>query len=226
LRGTSNIIALEKNGPIAASEYIDPVQTSGSAEFCAGLQRAAAGDPTYLNALGEHVVAVEKHLSEVQTGISEVAESLKAFGRTFSPASITALRRGELYPAEVLERSWAFITDLAHSMFAQHYPEHEFDPRTPGVVQRLLFRYAAAGTVLALWWMRKGGLESVRAERLTNDLIDLQQVALAIKYDGLLAMDSKLLDIYSETSALMTVIEESLESGSRGLLADGFAIDS
>lgn len=213
LRGTIDIIASENEGPVSAVEYIDPRQTAGSAEFCAGLDRAIRGDVAMMKAMEAHVAAADAHLTRLKAQMGEVAEGLKDFGRMLGVENISALRRNELYPPQVLERSWWFITELARGMFAQNYGDKPFDAQRHDIVRRLLFRFAAAGTVLALWWTRHGGLESVRSDRLANDLIDLQQVALALKFDGLITEDAKLMDIYSETGALIQVLEESLGVG-------------
>lgn len=210
LRGTHDIAALEASGAISALEYVDPAQTAGTSDFCAGVLRAADGDSWYVAAMAEHVAAAEAHVAQLRSHMTEVAAGLKAFGKGFSRDSLAAMRAGERYPPEVQAYCWHFITGLARDMFTAHYGSAPFDERTPLTVRRFLFRYAAAGTMLALWWTRNGGLDSVRPEKLANDLIDMQQAAIALKFDGLMSTDAKLMDIYHETWALLTVVEESL----------------
>jgi hypothetical protein len=75
-------------------------------------------------------------------------------------------------------------------------------------VHALAFRFGWAGYVLALWWIRNGGIESANDDTLCNDILDAQQAAVATYFDGLLTKDVKLQSIYEETRAYIDMLLE------------------
>jgi hypothetical protein len=81
-------------------------------------------------------------------------------------------------------------------------------PPPSEAVHTLAFRYGCAGYLLALWWIRNGGIESANDDTLCNDILDAQQAALATYFDGLLTKDVKLQSIYKETRAYIDMLVE------------------
>ena len=88
---------------------------------------------------------------------------------------------------------------LAREHFARHHPDREI-PELTHAFPRFLFRFSAAATVLALWWIRKRGIDTARATRVINDMLDMQQVALASRFDGLFTEDRRMQEIYGRNN--------------------------
>ena len=80
-------------------------------------------------------------------------------------------------------------------------------PSFDSAVQTLAFRYGVAGYAPALWWIRNGDAATAPEEHLCNDILDMQQVALAIRFDGLLTKDAKLKEIFEETRIYLFAFE-------------------
>lgn len=79
--------------------------------------------------------------------------------------------------------------------------------------QTFAFRYAVAGYALALWWIRHGDVTTAPHGLLCNDVLDMQQMAFATRFDGLLARDAKLNEIFEETRIYLSVFEGIRQAG-------------
>jgi hypothetical protein len=77
---------------------------------------------------------------------------------------------------------------------------------TRDAVSSLQFRYAVAAESMMIEWCASGGLESRSDASVSNDLIDLSQVALGTFFDGVLASDTRLLRIADLARVLTTAL--------------------
>ena len=214
LRGISDIIALEANGAVAVNEYIDQQQTSGFAEFSELLARAVAREDALRRQIADHAAAAADRIFVVGSGVSNVVRGVHELEQHLGTETVRSMRRGNSYPEEAVGTVCRFMMSLAYESFAGHHPDQE-TPEWTHEISRFLFRFSAAGTVLALWWIRHGGIDTVRAEKMTNDMLDMQQVALASRFDGLLTEDGKMQEIYGDTMAFLQEFERAAGLGSQ-----------
>jgi len=67
----------------------------------------------------------------------------------------------------------------------------------------LLLRFGYLSVRHALEWATKGGLDSFPAEKVTNDVLDQDYVAIASFFDGLLTKDTRVQEAYEDLCELL-----------------------
>lgn len=197
LKATSEIIALEAAGAVPVERYVDRAQTEGFEAFCGLLRRAVAGDLHLARQVGAHAAAATDRVRAVRQDCSAFAAGVRAVAHDLGVDAVRQLRRGD-YSTAAMRTSWKGMTTLAAFLIADSYQDRDELPAAREALQTFLFRYAIAAYLLALWWIRNGGIEAVSDERLGNDLLDMQQVALATRYDGILTEDTRMLELHEE----------------------------
>lgn len=198
LRCTSEIIELESNGPVQATRYVEPHQTREFGRFCFLLDRARAGDAQLKRQVEDHIAASTDRVARVHSGVAQFAEGIRLVTRDLGQDVVQALRK-EIYTAETLRPVWRGVMWLAGHTFVNCYPNKVGFPDLNDALQLFTFRFSTASFLLAVSWIRRGGLDQVKESRLVNDLLDMQQVAVATRFDGILTRDSNLIDLYEET---------------------------
>jgi hypothetical protein len=58
------------------------------------------------------------------------------------------------------------------------------------------------------WWLRNGGIESISAQKLANDIADIAVIANATYFDTLLSRDSKLIWVNRHQRAMLERFRE------------------
>jgi len=112
---------------------------------------------------------------------------------SLSNDEIRALRQGTLVPS-LLEK----VQRRALATTAKLFKDQGCDLQSIPVrdaVYSLQFRYAIATESLMMDWSVSAGLSTRSDKNVANDLIDLSQVALGTYFDGVLALDVRLLRV-------------------------------
>lgn len=213
LRSTSDIVLLEAPRSLSADEYVEPVQTAGFASFCAGLDRGVSGDQGILNQIEAHRATAGSNVARVKLGHEDIVRAVVAFRTSLSRSDVASLGRNEPPSRAVIGQTWALIKETTEDFFERSYAGSRIAVETSQGTERFLFRFALASACLVLWWIRHGGIEGVSQDRLANDALDMQQVAFATKFDGLLTGDTRMREIYAEASAILAAIQERLRKG-------------
>lgn len=205
LRGVRDIIEAERQQTLSPLDYVDPEQTAGFGRYCRLLTRAAAGDAHVQREIAAHGDAAAEKVAATRSGAWQVENGIRGIARSFSPAERAEIRSRN--PSqETMRRLWrGMMTQGAFGLALDS--DATALPSLKEAVQTFGFRYGCAGYVLALWWVRNGGIEAARDETLCNDILDMQQAALATRFDGLLTRDAKLRDIFEELSVYLAAFE-------------------
>jgi hypothetical protein len=204
LHGTDDIISAEEHGALPASKYIDVDQTAGISEFCQHLRVAVAGASLQRAHIEAHREAAAANVARTKRGYESTLVGLKGFEEHIGAEHVRHLRRGTAgYPRDLMLKALHFAVALSRDFCSLRYgPPATWttDFRNTG---RFLFRFSLATTALALWWTRNGGLDTVAVGKLTNDMLDMQQVAYATRFDGILTRDAKMKEIHDETRSML-----------------------
>lgn len=204
LKPTPTIIALQDKRPSASTaEFTDDEQTRGFAAFCEGVRRAAEGDARY----GRQIEALRlEALAHFDTMLDEAKgfhESVAAVRASLRPEHVRALRERAPLSREDAQEMIRNIVLLAGFMFANH-PMTTRIPQPFDVASKThIFRMALANYLLTVRWIGDGGAAGVRPERLRNDAVDMTYVAYATRYDGLLSLDKKMVELYEEARFIL-----------------------
>ena len=204
LRCVRDIIEAEGQRILSPADYIDAGQTAGFARYCRLLERAVAGDAHVRAEIAAHGAAAAGKIAATRSGTQQVAEGVRGIAASFNRAERAEIRSGE-FSEETLLRIYRGMMELAAFSLAEGSYAAALPPLSEAV-HTLAFRYACAGYVLALWWIRHGGIEAASSDTLCNDILDAQQAALATRFDGLLTRDAKLQSICEETRLYIDVL--------------------
>jgi hypothetical protein len=129
---------------------------------------------------------------------AKVAKGIAELRKSFTPEHLRVLRKRKIYPADLLGRIKREILEITALLFSRH-PDIYQMPQAGKVRDSYLFRFAVSTYILALKWISDGGPATVKLDKLRNDIVDMNYVAYATYFDGLLSRDKKMNEIYQET---------------------------
>lgn len=205
LRGTKEVCGLNGSGRGLAKRLIDHSQTKGFARFCIDLKKAKAGDTRTQVALLTHGRDANQHMNLVLNDVADFAESVQGVADTFAKDELSILRREKSFTASSLDKLQKNILLLAGFMFRDH-PNVNALPSINVLPNTFIFRYSLCTYLLAIWWVSEGGARGARAERLRNDLVDMNYVAYSTYFDGLLSKDKKANEIFAVAKYMLSTI--------------------
>jgi hypothetical protein len=203
LKATTDIVALQDRSPAAGPrEFIDKDGTREFAAFCGAVDRASA-DPRVAAQIRAHGKAAARNLEKMREEATVFQKGIALVARSLTPEHVRALRTRATLQREHEQEMVRMVIGLAVELFRSH-PHIRAIPRDPKIARdTFVFRYALAGYLLAAWWISKGGADRVKPERLRNDVVDMNYVAHATFFDGLLSADKKMLEIYEQARFLL-----------------------
>lgn len=205
LKSTGEIVALSAGRRVERDELLDRAQTKDFAQFCKSAQLAKAGDKSLIAQIREHSRVANEYLNRmldeaagIATGMLELAEELPA-------DMVRRLRRNEKLSAQDLEAVVKGIVTLAGVFFEQH-PDHVSPPASALLPSTFIFRYSLACYLLSIQWIAEGGVQNANPKVLANDTVDMNYVAIATYFDGVLSLDRKVLGVYDDASLLLQTV--------------------
>jgi hypothetical protein len=198
LRDTQTIIRVTQRGGRALRRLlIDPDQTEGFDNFC---MQTYAVDPMELS---PELAEIEQKANAAKAFFEDKLKSTKlilraigTFHKAFPPEQLKELRADAAYSPELFSRILKHVLLVT----AKLMKGQGFLLKKPSQVRsNYLFRFALAGYLLAIRWVAKGGQSHLPLAKLQNDVDDMQYVAYATYYDGLLSKDKKMNEMYERT---------------------------
>ena len=122
--------------------------------------------------------------------------------KNFSKDELRIIRKREVYDLKVIEKMFFHIMELTQLLLSNH-PNVGSMPNRDELHYTFIFRYSLCVYLIAIDWLANGGISGVKPEKMRNDMIDMNFVAYATYFDGLLSKDAKALRIYDEASFLL-----------------------
>ena len=113
-------------------------------------------------------------------------------------------RTGARMTMPIIQKTMSIVEDLTWQLLAQRgFTRQVSDAEFKNLV---LFRFALAGVLLAIRWIRKGEPKEVKPERTRNDLIDMILATYGTYFDGVLSNDKALCSLWGEASAILGIL--------------------
>lgn len=184
---------------------IDTEQSRGFQQYCRRLHAAKLGNLHLQQQLEDHGRAADVQMDRMLADAAIMPEAVEAITKTFTDGELKVIRSQSPFPGQLARKLLESIVVLTQSLFDRH-PQ----PATVRAVNELpntfLFRTALCTFVWALDWIAVGGPKGVKAERIRNDLVDVNFSTFATYFDGLLSMDDKPLRIYRRAAFVLDAI--------------------
>jgi hypothetical protein len=197
LKGTRDIAKLSLS-PDGFQKFEDPIQTGEFRNFCLGVRRAVQGDHALAKQILRNGQLASKYFDKLQKDAKVIAKGIEEITKSFNPDDLRALRKRETLEAEFIDRIIRDIVLIAGLLFRDHTDIDEI-PQASQLPNSYILRYAVSSYLLALQWISNGGPWNVKRDKLRNDFVDMNYIAYATFYDGLLTRDAKMMEIYRET---------------------------
>lgn len=207
LRPVVDIMRSERRGALGPDEYVDTATTALFAEYCRLLARAHHGDASLRAQLAALGIQAAKRVEATRVGVPDVVAGILALASEFSPSELAEVRTRRLPSGATLHRTMHQVLGVAAASLAKRVEGFAW-PALSEALQTYAFRYGVTSYMLGLWWIRNGDARTAPAERLCNDVLDMQQAAFATRLDGILTRDQKLQTIFDEAQVYLAVLEE------------------
>lgn len=206
------VIVLRCTGPVCGlsgrtaglqRRLIDFPQTRQFQKYCAHLKAAQRGDPEILRWLLRLGRDADEQMKRVEDGARDIPQTMKEISKEFSVSELEALRKSRALGEPLIRKLQSSICMTALSLFRQHPAYQKAPPPTAEARNTFLFRSSVAMHAWYLRWLRDGSRVDIPPEKVRNDVIDLNFVAYATFFDGILTNDKKLRQIHEETEAML-----------------------
>lgn len=202
LKGALLACSLSGSKAVSPAGLIDQEQTREFPDFCRHLLAAKFGDRDLQGQIDEHSREATAIIDRMLSGAQTLSDGIKLFEKTFTSAELKIFRRRERYTPQLQEKLIDFILRLTGEFASQH-PNVPKIRRGPQIRNTFVFRFALCGYVSMLKRIEEGGVGNVKAEKLRNDVIDVNFATFATYFDGLLTDDKRANSIYEHAAFLL-----------------------
>jgi len=176
----------------------DVDDTKGFRSFCRAMHLGLLNDESLKDQIIEKGIEATARSNALRDDAAKFARGIEELTRSFRPEHLKALRKREVFPADLIEKVIKEILLITALLFSKH-PDIDQVPQAKQVQDSYILRFAVSAYLLALRWISDGGPGTVSLEKMGNDVIDMHYVAHATLFDGLLTNDNKMTEIYRET---------------------------
>lgn len=204
LKNSRKLLALGQIHPELRFEMVDWPQTKGFPTYCEDVRKAELGDKARVDRIMANSQAANSHLVKMLTIVPMMIELVGRLASQTDPEVLSARRKPDAVamPGEGGMRLLHEIFDIA-SAIAERGNAPRIPDDTKEAARHYVFRFAIALRLFALRWAQGGSdIREARQDKLRNDFVDLMYVTCATYWDDFLTAESKMADIYGETSFL------------------------
>ncbi|HVZ65015.1 MAG TPA: hypothetical protein VG838_13535 [Opitutaceae bacterium] len=166
-------------------------------------RRFRAGDPNTLTIIEDQQLKNQDFVTKLRQLVDQhLRAAFDDLNLNVGPDWINRLRRNG--PVDIAQRNLVrWFTNLATmDAFKSTFPSQPF-PEPPDQAYWFPFRYNVALTSLWLDWQRSGWQNSIPANKLLNDNLDIIYIAYGTCFDGVLSGDQKLQRIAAIADAVL-----------------------
>lgn len=202
LKTTSNICALNKRSKGLVKRFIDKRQTKGFTKYCTNLKDTKKGNKILEQAILKLGADANEHMNNILNDSIHVINSITEISSNYTKEELRILRKREPYTMELVNKiikQVITISDLLHS----NHPKKVVCPDDSELSNSFIFRFSLCIYLLTLNWISEGGAAGVKPERMRNDLVDMNYVAYATFFDGIMTKDIKATKIYYESKYVL-----------------------
>ncbi len=207
LKGTQNVCGLKTKGKGLQKRLIDHKQTKVFVKYCHNLKWAEVSGGKVERALLDCGKVANEHmdivLKDSERFIKAIAETAKNYNRD----ELQILRKKDALTNEMGKKIIEHIIEITVLLFSGH-PKVTIIPDFDELQNSFIFRYSLCAYLLVLNWISEGGVVGVKPEKMRNDLVDMNYVAFATYFDGLITNDKKANQIYEESMVVLRKIFE------------------
>lgn len=178
-----------------ANRLIWTQHTETFPEFLREVRLAEAGDSAIEKSLLWRGREASARMDDLLSKAGLLMEGNMAMVSSLTAADIKAIRGNRIVPPDILSRVFGIAMDIAEA-FRQSSEEPIPPPSMRMRNKDFLFRVGLGITCSCLEWVRTGSTESVKAEKVRNDYVDVMLSVYGTYFNGLMTADAKLTRIH------------------------------
>lgn len=202
LKGTREISAMPPAVAASPRGLVDELQTQEFPLYCDHLRLAESGHQALRDQLLEHGRVASEHIDNMLGDADPLKEGFDLMARVYTADELRILRKGQPFTPAIGEKVMKYTMLLAASLF-EKFPDPIDLPRGTEVRDSFIFRFAVCAHVLVFRWIEVGGAGRTKADRLRNDIVDVNFAAYGTYFDDLLTADTKAREIYLEARFML-----------------------
>lgn len=176
---------------------IDDTQTLEFPKYSKHLAMAKNGEKKYVDSIVAHGKEANGHMETLLRDAAEVGIAIEELSKDFTKEERAAFREGNNLQPHELMKAQKKIMLIAANLFKSH-PEARWWPTAKELPYTFIFRSALCMYLLALDWAANGGVRGVSAEKLRNDVVDMNFATYGTYFEGLLSRDAKTIRLHRE----------------------------
>jgi hypothetical protein len=216
LKPTGVICGLRGRRAGLQRRMIDDSQTRDFQSYCDALHAAKGGNESARKQLLAYGHDADAHLNRMLADAMTMPEIIDDITEIFSDDELKIIRNGKPFTDSLIAKFLENVAMMTRSLYQQH-PNATVVADTDELTNAILFRFALCSFVWALDWIAVGDPKGVKAERIRNDIVDVNFATFATYFDSLMSMDNKTIRIYMRSLFV-------LEAISGGKLVDGATV--
>jgi hypothetical protein len=191
-------IRLERSG--LHKRMIDQTQTREFKQFCIQVQRADEHCPELLSRARQ----AQQTIQALEQNHEKLVEGMTGVARTYPEKEVDALRGGH-------GMSQTFVKQLAtNTLMSTNYiyqtANHQVPP-WPITINSVFFRYALCCQLYVVLKLSQGSNPTAK-KKLRNQFIDLNHIAYATFFDGILSFETEVNDMYRLVRRLTSLFQK------------------
>jgi len=198
LKGTQELVSLTLTANKIPYILIDHRSTFDFSTFCAKTKAAYEGNELWAHEVSLKSSYAHQYLERRMHSHQGIVDGIRGTAKSYDPSHLRALRSGKKLPEDFKDCITKNIRELTKLLFEGH-PDVKTLPKFDLLKNSYVFRFSVCVSFLSLRWIKDGGIDQVSPEKLRNDTVDMIYATYATYFDGLLSMDKKMNEIYSQS---------------------------
>jgi hypothetical protein len=200
LKSTNAIAKLHPQKAGLHRRFASDEQTAGFLKYCRVLYSDSWSQESATLDRQRKQFLANRRFKGLSSTVGTIRQAIHTLKSNFSEDELKALRRKTIIPGDFWIR---FCDDVFDSTLISLKETFGSIPPKTDIAYSYAFRYAVCSFGRAIDWISEGGLETAPDSKLMNDYTDMAYAAYATFYDGLLAEDKKLNEIYTFAARMM-----------------------
>lgn len=206
LKSTSEVTRFSAEKAALQEAFIDLEQTSQFSKFCSLLSLAQKGNRDLQAQIAEHGRVATTHMDRLVNDAGALAPVIREIEQNFTRDELSTIRANAPFPEALIDKTLNLTIQMAAETIRLHPNPPTYLRDFDDLFNTFLFRHAVSSIVWSIDWIRRGGADDVKAERMRNDVVDVILAAYGTVFDGLMSTDKKARRIYDETTVILNSI--------------------
>lgn len=195
LKRTKTISSQSFRGAGLQKRMIDHKDTKRFKAFSNKILDPSKRDKDFLSSIKIQQAEVQRDLHRIKNEAAKMGEVISKYFSSMSKTEASLLRAGEFYSDDTSNILFKRIENMTLQVLSGH-PNITQKKSHKEFYNAYLFRSCVCFYFVAQEWHLNGGLNSVKSKTMMNDMLDMQIVAYATYFDGLLTNDKKAKRMY------------------------------